>query len=205
MAWHLPLVLLTPTLLCLLAALAAAAWARRGVPWFLLLPAWALSALNHGLWTARAEFAGPVLQWCRVDDPGIALSIVVLPLSALVVWRWRADPEVAALRAVPRRLPLLQAALAATCFLPLPTLLWLLTGAGPWRWRIAGARWWFAGGFVVATLTWRWPGAVDAVGAVVLGAAVLAVRPFSRTQRCVRWLLAFGAVLAAWRAVAPWW
>ena len=205
MAWHLPLVLLTPTLLCLLAALAAAAWARRGVAWLLMLPACCLSALNHGLWTARTEFAGPVLQWCRVDDVGIAWSIVVLPLSELVVWRWRADLEVLALRSVPWRLPLLQAALAAACFLPLPTLLWLLTAARPSRWRIAGAGWWLGGGFVVAAMTWPWPGAVDAVSAVVQCAAAAVVQPTSRAQRGVRSLLVFFAVLAASRAVASWW
>ena len=72
MELHLPLVVATPTLLCLLAALAALLWPRRSVLWPFLLPAWGLDLCFLGLWQSRAELAGPVLVWFLV--PGWLLA-----------------------------------------------------------------------------------------------------------------------------------
>ncbi|MFO1030994.1 MAG: hypothetical protein U1F60_07950 [Planctomycetota bacterium] len=202
MELHLPLVVATPTLLCLLAAIAALLWPRRSVLWPFLLPAWGLDLCFLGLWQSRAELAGPVLVWFRIDLPGLVWTALAGPVVAVVLWRRRATPAVAALRERPWRLALLHAAVVALGLVPLPLLLGVVPffGVGPLRWSCTPQL--LAAVLVATVVAWPFPGVADAVGAtgVVLFAAACAPHTVGR-RAAIASALAW-ATLAIGRAVA---
>lgn len=198
---HLPLVVATPTLLCLLAALAALLWPRRSVLWPFLLPAWGLDLCFLGLLQSRAELAGPVLVWFRIDLLGLVWTALAGPVVAVVLWRQRAAPAVLALRERPFRLALLHALVVAFGLVPVPLLLAAvpLLGFGPFRWRFAPGL--FAAALLAAVVAWPFPGFADAVGA--LGAVLFAVACTPRTvgRGPVTSLALAWAALGLWRAI----
>jgi hypothetical protein len=201
MAYHLVVVLLSPLLLALLAAVVSASWPVRLAPWPLLLPAWVLAAMTFELIPHRGELAGPVLVWCRPDVPGIVLSALAMPIAALLVAANRRSPLGSRLLASPWRFALLQASVAGVGLLPLPCVLATTALLAPWSWRHASAPLWLAFVGIAALVAWPWPGAVDALAAVATLVLALLLRPTTRGEHAWQ-LAAFGmAVLAAWRAV----
>ncbi|MBL8735588.1 MAG: hypothetical protein JNL12_04115 [Planctomycetes bacterium] len=202
MELHLPLVVATPTLLCLLAAVAALLWPRRSVLWPFLLPAWWLDLCFLGLWQCRAELAGPVLVWFRIDLPGLVWTALAGPIVAVVLWRRRATPAVAALRERPWRLALLHAVVVAFGLVPLPLVLCAapLLGVGPFRRRFLPLL--LPAVLVAAVVAWPFPGVADAVGVLGVGVFVAACAPHTVGRRpAIAAALAWAAV-ASWRAIA---
>lgn len=201
MELHLPLVVATPTLLCLLAAVAALLWPRRSVLWPFLLPAWGLDLCFLGLWQSRAELAGPVLVWFRIDAPGLVWTALAGPIVAVVLWRRRATPAVAALRERPWQLALLHAVVVAFGLVPLPLLLVAapLLGVGPFRWRMTPLL--LVVGLLAAVTSWPFPAVADAVGVLGVGVFVAACTPHTKGRRpTIAAALACSAV-AIWRAI----
>ena len=201
MELHLPLVVATPTLLCLLAAVAALLWPRRSVLWPFLLPAWGLDLCFLGLLQSRAELAGPVLVWFRIDLLGLVWTALAGPVVAVVLWRRRAASAVVVLRERPWRLALLHALVVAFGLVPVPLLLAAvpLLGIGPFRWRFAPVL--FAAALLAAGVAWPFPGFADVVGA--LGAVLFTAACTPRTVG--RWpassLALAWAAFCLWRAV----
>lgn len=202
MELHLPLVVATPTLLCLLAALAALLWPRRSVLWPFLLPAWGLDLYFLGLLQSRAELAGPVLVWFRIDLPGLVWTALAGPIAAVLSWRLRATPAFATLRQHPVRLALFHALVVAFGLVPVPLLLLAvpLLGIGSFRWRAAPAV--LAAALLGAALAWPFAVMADLAGAA--GAIVLAVAWAPRTpcRAPVTMLALAWAVLGVWRALS---
>lgn len=202
MELHLPLVVATPTLLCLLAAVAALLWPRRSVLWPFLLPAWGLDLCFLGLWQSRAELAGPVLVWFRIDLPGLVWTALAGPVVAVVLWRRRATPALASLRERPWRLALLHAVVVAFGLVPLPLLLCAvpLLGVGPFRWRSTHLLLVVAS--LAAVMSWPSPVVVDAVGVLGVGLFVAACAPETVGRRPAIAVALAWATLASWRAIA---
>jgi hypothetical protein len=201
MAYHLVAVLLSPLLLALLAAVVSALWPVRLAPWPLLLPAWVLAAMTFALIPHRGDLAGPVLEWCRPDVPGIVLSALAMPLAALLVAADRGrSPRAARLLASPWRFALLQASVAGVGLVPLPCVLASTAMLAPWSWRHARAPLWLGLAGTAACVAWPWPDVVDALAAVAALALAVLLRPTTRGERA--WQLAAFALagLAAWRA-----
>jgi len=183
MGWHLPVVLVSPLMLGLLALVASISWPRRAIVWSLLLPAWVLAAFGLRLLTARQELRGPVQLWCRVDAPGLWLMACALPLSALLLHWGRGTPEADRLRTPLWRFAAFQALVAGIGILPLPLLAVVVGLSGPHTWRARGVRYAVGAGVVAAFLCWPWPGIVDAVSAGTLGTCAGMLRPDSRVRR----------------------
>jgi hypothetical protein len=195
MGYHLVAVLLSPFALCLAAALASALWPRRGVLWACLTPAWVLAAMSWGLAQHRGELAGPVLQWCRVDVVGLAITAAVLPASAL--W-WR---SIDAPRAAPWRFALFQASMAPIAIVPLPCVFGAVALLPAWTWRHRAAP------LVLALLAgaslcwWPWGVSADMHTAIACAALVVLARPIGRARQIAVAVGAAAAVLALVRAV----
>ncbi|MFY9344559.1 MAG: hypothetical protein WAT39_18855, partial [Planctomycetota bacterium] len=161
MGYHLVAVLLSPLLLCLLGALAAALWPARWVLWSFLAPAWVIAALTLGLVPHQHELAGPVLHWCRVDTPGLVLNAFAMPAAALLLFSHRSSPQVRHLLDSRSRFALFQAAAAGLGLLPPPCLLAAIGLLGGWSWRHSRAPVFVEVLAVLAFVCWAWPGLAD--------------------------------------------
>lgn len=175
MELHLPLVLATPVLLCLLAAVAAFVWPWRVVTWPFLLPAMLLAAGCLGLLPCRDEITGPAVRWLRLDVPALLVNAMALPIAAW--WARRCERSGAAgSRSLPHRRSLWLALVAAIGLTPLP-----LVGIAAWpfglAWRSASARYVAVGLTLLAVACWPWPRFVDAASALALAAFALSLRP----------------------------
>ena len=200
MELHLPLVLATPLLLCLLAAVAAFVWPWRVVAWPFLLPAMLLAAGCLGLLPCRDEITGPAVRWLRLDAPALLVNAAALPFAAW--WARRFErASVADALASPCRSSLWLALVAAVGLTPLP-----LVGIVAWpfglAWRSVIAR---RGALVLTLLAvgcWPWSRAVDAATALALVVFAWSLRPTLPWQVVHRTLVfALGGV-AVLRALA---
>lgn len=200
MELHLPLVLATPTLLCLLAAVAAIVWPWRVVLWPFVLPAMLLAAGCLGLLPCRDEIVGPAVRWLRLDVPGLFVNATALPFAAW--WARRFERVgIATPLAKPHRRALWFALVAAIGLTPLP-----LAGVGGWpfglAWRSPAAKCLALVLTVLAVACWPWPRLVDVATAFALFAFAWALRPTVCWQLVHRALVcAFGGV-ALLRAIA---
>lgn len=197
---HLPLVLATPPLLGLAAAVAALLWPRRSVLWPFLLPMWAIAANFHGLLACRDEITGLARVWFRLDVPGIWLAMTSGPLAAIVLWWHRHSPTVAALRARPWRLGLVYAAVATIGMLPLPGVPGTAFACGGLAFRSPTARAATVAVTLGALAAWPLAGPADALAAAAGLTFAAALRNDAPGQRAWQGLALVQALLAGLRA-----
>ena len=200
MELHLPLVLATPTLLCLLAAVAAIVWPWRVVLWPFTLPAMLLAAGCLGLLPCRDEIVGPAVRWLRLDVPALLVNAAMLPIAA---WWARCFERAGTVSPLvpPYRRALWFALVAAIGLTPLP-----LVGIAAWpfglAWRSAAATGTALVLTALAVACWPWPRLVDAATALALVVFALSLQPKLRWQVVHRTLVfVFGGV-AFLRALA---
>lgn len=200
MELHLPLVLATPTLLCLSAAVAAFVWPWRVVPWPFVLPAMLLAMGCVGLLPCRDEIVGPAVRWLRLDAPALFVNATALPIAAWWARRRERSGAASAL-ASPCRRALWFALVAAVGLTPLP-----LVGIVAWPfgliWRSSAAQ---RGAMVLTLLAvacWPWPRYVDVVSALALAVFAWSLRPSQRWQFVHRALVCVLAGIAFLRALA---
>lgn len=200
MELHLPLVLATPTLLCLLAAVAAWVWPWRVVVWPFVLPAALLAIGCLGLLPCRGEITGPAAHWLRLDVPGLVANAAALPVAAW--WGRRslrnADREGRIGR--PWRFAAWLAVVAAVGLTPLPLAALAVWPLGPFAWRGPTGSRLVAVLFVLASACWPWARLVDAISGLTLAVCAGSWSPTTRAQRAARTLVAVGAVVAFARA-----
>lgn len=197
---HLPLVLATPTLLGLAAAVAALLWPRRSVLWPFLLPMWAIAANFHGLLACRDEITGLARLWFRLDAPGIWLAMTSGPLAAIVLRWYRSTPTVAALRARPWRLGLVHAAVATIGMLPLPGVPATAFACGGLTFRSPAARTATIAVILGALAAWPLAGPADAFAAAASLTFAATLRHDVPGQRSWQGLALVQALLAGLRA-----
>lgn len=200
MELHLPLVLATPTLLCLLAAVAAFVWPWRVVAWPFLLPAMLLAAGCLGLLPCRDEITGPAVRWLRLDVPALLVNATALPIAAW--WARRGErSDTASSLALPHRRSLWLALVAAIGLTPLP-----LVGVAAWpfglAWRRASARRVVVVLTLLAVACWPWPRTADAASALALVVFALSLQPTERWQLVHRTLVCVFGGVALLRALA---
>jgi hypothetical protein len=199
LAWHVPLVLVTPAILAIVAAIALRLAPRPWLAWVAVLPALALQSLLLRQPGIRPALAGPAVEWL---NPGAAAAFGGLLGAALVLgWCRPAVPALGWRRPPPWRWCALLATALAIPLLPLPALasiqLVLLHGRRPvWRVRACGPM--VHGAAVILSATWFVDPALAATAAAVvhLGAA-LALVPDRRT--------AFPLLATAANLLAIWW
>jgi len=200
MELHLPLVLATPLLLCLLAAIAAFVWPWRVVAWPFVLPAMLLAAGCLGLLPCRDEITGPAVRWLRLDAPALLVNAAALPIAAWWARRCERASAAGALMS-PCRRSLWLALVAAVGLTPLP-LVGIAASPFGLAWRSAMAQ---RGAMVltlVAVACWPWPRYVDAVSALALAVFAWSLRPTQRWQVVHRTMVCILAGIAFLRALA---
>lgn len=200
MELHLPLVLATPTLLCLLAAIAAWVWPWRVVVWPFVLPAALLAMGCLGLLPCRGEITGPVLLWLRLDVPGLLVNAAALPFAAC--WGTRATRHAGAAGRIERpwRFAAWLAVVAACGLTPLPLAVVAVWPLGPFCWRRPIGKRLVAVLLVLAAACWPWARLVDAISGLALAVCAGSWSVESRRQRAARTLVAIGAGIALLRA-----
>lgn len=177
--WHVPLVLLTPLILAVVAASLLSFLPRsRVLTVVLLLPAWVLQIVLLSMWAWSDALAGPAVLVLRPTWWGLLGPLV---LALLAAWRFRlVSVDHLPRRLAPWRWAALQACALAMPILPiaLPALLalWLVDGRPPrrlrGRWRTVGAL------GLVALLPWlAGPPASEFIAALILAGLLILLWP----------------------------
>lgn len=200
MELHLPLVLATPTLLCLLAAVAAWVWPWRVVVWPFVLPAALLAIGCLGLLPCRGEITGPVLVWLRLDVPGLLVNAAALPFAACWGTRATRHADTAGRIERPWRFAAWLAVVAACGLTPLPLAVVAVWPLGPFCWRRPTGKRWVAVLLVLAAACWPWARLVDAISGLALAVCAGLWSVESRRQSVARALVATSAGIALLRA-----
>lgn len=200
MELHLPLVLATPTLLCLLAAVATWVWPCRVVVWPFVLPAALLAIGCLGLLPCRGEVTGPAVHWLRLDVPGLVVNALALPVA--VGWGSRSSRNAGGEGRIgrPWRFAAWLAVVAAAGLTPLPLAAVAVWPLGPFAWRRPAGRRLVAALFVLASASWPWSRLVDAISGLTLAVCAGSWSPTSQRQRVACTLVAVGAGIAFARA-----